>query len=276
VNLSMTTDYAAPDGCPEPYLRRIADAGFTHVHWCQQWNSDFLYDVAEIDAISAWMKEFGLSLTDLHASSGQEKRWTSPREYERMAGVELIKNRIAMARRLGADIIIMHTGGEPEGKAELKRFWEQLLKSLDELESVSREHGVRIAIENAGKAPITERLLGHCPPDYLGLCYDSGHGNIHPEDLDQCEAHKDRLLSIHLHDNDGLKDLHRIPFTGTTDWERVAALIATSAYAKWPNLETTMSNSPIEGEQEFLAEAYRAAERLAGMIETRQRKDGAP
>ena len=34
MDLSMTSDYVPASGCPEPYLRSIAAAGFTHVHWC--------------------------------------------------------------------------------------------------------------------------------------------------------------------------------------------------------------------------------------------------
>ncbi len=86
--LSLTTDYASSKGCPESALRRIAEAGFTHVHWCHQWNTDFLYGHAEIAQIGRWLAEFGLGLLDLHASAGVEKNWVSAREYERLAGVE--------------------------------------------------------------------------------------------------------------------------------------------------------------------------------------------
>jgi sugar phosphate isomerase/epimerase len=270
MNLSMTTDYAISEGCPEPSLRSLAEAGFTHVHWCHQWNTDFLYDAAEIDAVAAWMREFGLGLTDLHGSQGMEKRWTSPREYERLAGVALVKNRMAMARRLGSDVVIMHTGGQPAGDADAKFFWESLLKSLDELQPAACEYGVRLAIENCGHAPVTERLLDAYSPDYLGLCYDSGHGNLHPKDLDQCEAHRDRLISLHLHDNDGTRDHHWIPFTGTVDWERVARLVATSSYSKWPNLEATMKHASPISEADFLAQARSDAGRFAALVRSFQ------
>ena len=47
--LSMTPDYVRSSGDPAPYLRRIADAGFSHVHWCHQWNTDFLYAACEVE-----------------------------------------------------------------------------------------------------------------------------------------------------------------------------------------------------------------------------------
>ena len=101
--LSLTSDYRKGTGNPEPYLRDIAGAGFTHVHWCHQWNTDFLYTPSEIRQIGKWLKQYGLALLDLHGSVGPEKCWFSPLEHERRAGVELVKNRIGMAARLGND-----------------------------------------------------------------------------------------------------------------------------------------------------------------------------
>jgi sugar phosphate isomerase/epimerase len=106
--LSITTDYFNDSGNPAPYLRRIAEAGFSHIHWCHHWRSDFLYSDAEIDQISKWLQEFGLQLNDLHGSEGMEKSWVSAQEYRRLAGVELVKNRIYMAAKLGGDVVIMH------------------------------------------------------------------------------------------------------------------------------------------------------------------------
>ena len=111
--LSITTDYATSIGDPSPYLRRIADAGFTHLHWCHQWNTDFLYSEWEVDQIECWLNDFGLQLLDLHASVGPEKNWYSGKEYERLSGVELVKNRIDMTSRLGGGVIIMHIPKDP-------------------------------------------------------------------------------------------------------------------------------------------------------------------
>src|SRR5437867_2440189 len=108
MSLSITTDFARDTGNPEPYLCEIAEAGFSHIHWCHHWNTDFMYCAAEIDQIGVWLKALHLQLLDIHASDGREKNWTSEREYERLAGVELVRNRIDMASALGADAIVMH------------------------------------------------------------------------------------------------------------------------------------------------------------------------
>jgi sugar phosphate isomerase/epimerase len=263
--LSMTSDYAVSTGCPEPYLRAIAEAGFTHVHWCHHWNTDFMYADCEVEQIARWLAELGLGLTDLHASAGGEKNWGSPRPYERQAGVELIANRIRMAERLAAGVIILHLPAKPKAPGEAQGYWQRVFSSLDDLQPVAARHGVRIAIEN-GNFDEIGKVFARCGAEFVGLCYDSGHGNVAGDGLDRLDAVKDRLISIHLHDNDGKSDQHKLPFTGTTDWDRLAGIIAASAYDKWVSLETTIHKTGIEDEAEFLAQAYRAASRLAEMI----------
>ena len=259
MELSITSDYMKDRGDPSPYLRRIADAGFAHVHWCHQWNTDFLYSHSEIEQIQRWLAEYGLRLLDLHASAGAEKNWASPREYERLAGVELVKNRLEMTARLGGDVIIMHIPDEPG--------CDPLRKSLDELEGYARGLNVRIAIEN-GKFEAIRPVLSERDPGCVGLCYDAGHGNLGGGNgLDHLDALKSRLISVHLHDNDGTKDQHNLPFSGTVDWPRLAGIMAQSAYTKCVSMEVVIANSGIGDETEFLGAAYKAGMRLSRMIE---------
>ena len=271
MDLSVTTDYATSTGNPGPYLRRIADAGFSHIHWCHQWNTDFLYSQWEIGQIDQWLREYGLRLLDLHASVGPEKSWSSTIEYERQSGVELVANRIDMAACLESDVIIMHTPGEPDDPAQRETYLDPLRRSLDELEPIARDRNVRIAIEN-GDFRTLGRLFAAYLPDYLGLCYDCGHGNMIPDGLDRLDAFKDRLISIHLHDNDGEGDQHRLLFTGTVDWPRLASLLAASAYEKCVSMEVVMRNDGIDSEEEFLHRAYHTGAELTGMVKAGARE----
>lgn len=264
--LSVTSDYARDSGCPEPCLRRIAEAAFTHVHWCHQWNTDFIYHDSEINQIRQWFRQYRLTMCDIHASAGVEKRWGSPVQYERLAGVELVKNRIDMAARLDCDVIIMHIDIAPEEPAENEAFWSRMRRSLDALEPHARKNGVRIALEN-GHFGTIQHALDLYDPAFLGLCYDSGHGNLVPDGLDQLESLKHRLISVHLHDNDGRKDWHRLVFSGTIDWPRLVSILAASSYKKCPSMELNMRNCGYEDEQAFLAEAFRLGQQLAQSLE---------
>lgn len=249
----MTTDYFTDRGCSKTYLEKIAEAGFTHVHWCHHWNTDFIYSACEISQVKKWLAEYGLKLLDLHGSVGPEKNWISSREYERLAGVELVKNRIEMVRRLSGNVVIMHAGEV----AELT----PLRKSLDALHLFARQRNIRIALEN-GDFEVIGTILSEYGSDFVGLCYDSGHGNQIPDGLDRLESFKDRLIAVHLHDNDGSSDQHNLPFSGTIDWGRLLEIIAASAYRKHVTLETLMINSGISSEKSFLTRAYAAGKKI--------------
>lgn len=268
--LSMTTDYAnVSTGCPEPYLRRIAEAGFTHIHWCHHWNTDFLYADCEIGQIGRWLKDLGLTLTDLHASAGVEKGWCSAREYERLAGIELVANRIEMAARLGSDAVVLHLPPPPAENADGEAWWARVCRSLDALEPIARRRGVRFALENMPNDNFDplERVFARYAPNFVGLCYDSGHGNLAGNGLDRLERVKGRLLSVHLHDNDGTGDQHRLVGDGTVDWPRLACLLAASPYRKPLSLESNLGSYP-QGTDErvHLRKAFEAGSRLAEMV----------
>jgi sugar phosphate isomerase/epimerase len=260
--LSITTDYVKDTGCPAPFLEKIAAAGFSHVHWCHHWNTDFIYSRHEIKQIKKWLGDFGLKLLDLHASAGVEKNWGSLAEYERLSGVELVLNRLEMSAELGGDAIVMHLPAMEQNS--LHR--EPLYKSLDALLPAARELKVNIAVEN-GSFEALESVFNDYPDPCLGLCYDSGHGNMGAGrglmDLDRL---KSRLMVVHLHDNDGVSDLHRPMFTGTVDWNELAGIIAGSAYDKCPSTEANMRRGPgNETEEAFLSECFQACEKFAGM-----------
>jgi sugar phosphate isomerase/epimerase len=261
--LSITTDYAKDTGDPSPYLKRIADTGFSHVHWCHHWNTDFIYSKYEIEQIKVWLEDYGLKLLDLHGSDGREKGWASSQEYQRLSGVELVKNRIEMTSYLSSDVVIMHVPADPNSTP--------IRKSLDELESFARDHNVRIAMEN-GNFEAIGKLLSEYDPDYVGLCYDSGHGNMIPDGLDQLDRIKDRLISVHLHDNDGTGDQHNPLFSATVDWKKLAGIMANSSYTKCVSMEVTMGRSGIEDEQEFLDVAFKTGTKFTGMIEGEKRR----
>lgn len=273
--LSVTTDYVHDTGCPESYLRDIAEAGFTHVHWCHHWNTDFLYAKSEIDQISEWLATYGLRILDIHASHGREKAWGSSQEYARLAGVELVKNRIAMAERLGSDVIILHlppsSGPEDASAGEVAQqdpWLTQVCRSLDDLAPYAREHGVRIALENMGYDDFVRlrQLFSLYGPDFLGLCYDAGHGNLDGQGLLHLEHLKGRLISVHLHDNDGSGDQHKPVYSGTIEWDRLAQIIAASAYTKCVSMEVSIYSSGFEDEKAFLEHVYETGMKLSANI----------
>jgi len=275
MNLCVNTDFVSGTGDPRPYLEYIARAGFTHVHWCHEWCTDYIYTDRDVQAIASLLKSLGLSLLDLHASAGRNSRWVSSDESCRSAGIALVANRIAMTAGLGSDAIVLHI---PYSDGPDSQAWFDLVcRSLDELEPVCTRAGVRIAIENLLKSeswPQINELIARYSPGFLGLCYDSGHGNYCPGSLDNLEQLKNRLLALHLHDNDGSGDQHKIPFNGSVDWQRLAGIIAVSSYSKCVSMEVSKRCYQDLDELRFLAAAYEAGKKLDAMVAGGRRAAG--
>lgn len=276
MNLALNTDFCSGVGCAEPHLRTMSEVGFTHVHWCHQWCTDFMYVASEMEVIKEWFERYGLTLLDVHGSVGPEKNWFSEVEYIRRAGVELVANRLRMHHFLGGTgTVMMHIpaigSNTPEAnKAAIWRQVDQLRKSLDELSPLIIELGVPIAVENMAydTFQVIEKMLSEYPPEILGLCFDSGHGNIGDcRGLDHLDALKDRLSALHIHDNDGQGDQHQPPFYGTLDWERFAKILAASPYPREISFEVATRCTPYKEDiPEFARDAYERCLKFAKMV----------
>jgi sugar phosphate isomerase/epimerase len=272
--LSIATDYLGSTDDPLPHLRLIAAAGFTHIHWCHQWASSYLYANDEISRIGECLKECGLILLDLHATNGageiKDGWWVDQGTTRYQTGMALLENRIEMTARLGGGVVIVHLPRVQDFPSPQPNFFTRLRQTLDLAISFAQKHRVRLAVENVpvpGFFAQMREILGWYGPDRLGICYDSGHGNIGIEQgLDNLGPMADRLIATHLHDNDGKTDQHCVPFTGTVDWPRLAEIISRANYAPCLNLELRMDRGLYAYEDAFLSIAYKAGLRLTCMV----------
>ena len=279
--LSINTDFKQGTGYPFTYFKNIAEAGFSHVHWCHNWNTYFLYTEMEIAEIRKQLDLHGLQLSDIHASSGVEKCWYSPVEYERIAGVELVKNRIYMSSILGGDAVVLHPFVVYD-KDALPEYRAQGLKSLTEIDSFARSCGVKVSLENlfqkdgsgindTGLENIDtlEYYFKRFSPETIGFCWDTGHSIIlGDESFERCAGFaKERLSAMHINDNKGDLDQHSPPFTWTDRWEWVAGVIASSPYPenKPVLLEVDINNNPADTD-DFLSGTYNAGRKFTDMI----------
>ena len=150
-----------------------------------------------------------------------------------------------------------------------------------------------LSIENMTGKPYathpSEAVYGSTAQDILELaerldtmvCWDFGHANLTGLcQSAELEKLRGRVRCLHIHDNDGATDAHRIPFDcpdstplgGAVDWEdaaeglRLCEFLSTSN--KCINLELKASNLPSDPSARLshAARAVYAAKRLANMI----------
>jgi len=299
----------------EEQLKNIADTGFSHLHWSHDWLGDYIYTNIEMVQIKEMLDRYKFKLKGLHAADGGLKHipengdldfghryknrrdYTSLNEYTRLAGVELIKNRVDLAYMIEAHEIVLHMQLPyvefRENKDFKKRYWEQVLKSLDELETYCKARNVKIAIENLLCTPQQEqmdqfdKLFARYDFDFLGFCFDSGHASLVSLDdhLFFAKRYKKRIIALHLQDNDGIApeliengsavlkhDIHAIPFTGIINWDELAKIIAESPYELPVTLEVTLAGDTYDEEMFNLKDALAKAEKLNKMVKNYRKR----
>lgn len=121
---------------------------------------------------------------------------------------------IRFAYEIGADQVVIHPGfTAPPFSRELAK--KRADESLHTLSDIAKPLGVKLALENVGtkKTMIyTESEFEHLTDDFddhVGLLIDIGHAHITGFDIPRLiDNTKDRLFSVHIHDNKGVFDDH--------------------------------------------------------------------
>jgi sugar phosphate isomerase/epimerase len=148
---------------------------------------------------------------------------------ERVRMVDEIKRAIEIAEIIPFTYLIQHIGVGGEGYDDRKI--EAAFNSLEELSNFARQRGVKILLENIpNELSTAERLVHFLEITHLDLhfVFDTGHANIGAGVEHEFNIMKDRIRSLHVHDNDGKSDSHLFPTVaegGTIDWKRVMELL---------------------------------------------------
>ncbi|QXZ81772.1 sugar phosphate isomerase/epimerase (plasmid) [Rhizobium sp. L51/94] len=270
-------------------LRLIKDAGFTHINWNPDSGSSYVYAPSEIRFITEIVANAGLKTHTIHASNGRNKgtEWSyaaaletrkdiaSAHKWQREAGIDLLINRVDLAAAMNAPNMVLHVdidAFDPSGRGANEEFYGYFFESLDAVRPYCLEKNVAIAVENIFGGGINqfvdffENLFSRYEPDFVGLCYDSGHSRvIDPDGFTLLERFRSRLIATHLHDNRGAKDDHLLPFDGVIDWQKTMSLIADSPYELPLNFETPFDRYSLK-EYPFYEKAMKAAVQLHDMV----------
>lgn len=117
---------------------------------------------------------------------------------------------------------------------------------------------MNIALENLKRPEYLQFVFQKIQSGRLGFCYDSGHENCYSKGTDLLSMYGNKLMALHLHDNDGTGDQHRIPGEGTINWDIVVRKIKKTTYRGAVTLEVTNEFSEMYSDisaQEFLKAA---------------------
>lgn len=271
--LAMTTDFGGNKVPARPQLEKIAQAGFTHDMWCHGWNLSETYSREDMSTIKGMHEQFGLKTVDVHGSIGEKREFLTPDKKLQDQGIALVRNRMKLAAVLGSDTLVMHVPADKGWWIKGDVFWSSLDRALTKIAPDAKSLGVSIAFENLEHKPnnfgTIQEILNRYPASLVGLCYDSGHGNVQGNGLKDLEATKDRLTAVHLHDNAGKTDEHLQIFKGSNNWEETARILAKSSYQKPLSFESTIGNvmGMDHDDKQALTRAYTAGIKLHSMVQ---------
>ena len=134
--------------------------------------------------------------------------------------------------------------------------------------------GVTIALENIRNHSYLSYVFQRVDSPNLGFCYDAGHWNCNEPTVDFIALYGDKLVALHLHDNDGRRDQHLLPFMGNVNWEAQMEKIRATGYQGPITLESGLGGlwkavpEDAPPAEVWLREANAAARRLEAMMLT--------
>ncbi|WP_203363274.1 sugar phosphate isomerase/epimerase [Bacillus sp. REN10] len=162
------------------------------------------------------------------------------------------KKAIEFAGLIRASHVVIHPGFCFSPVFNKQTAQQRATHYINELCQVAKPRNVKLAIENVGyngsslftQEEYTNFL--HDIDETAGFLIDTGHAHLNNWDIPQLiKDTKDRLLALHIHDNDGTGDDHLPIGEGTIKWNTLFAAI--NKYAA--NCELILEyapNTPLE------------------------------
>ncbi len=150
---------------------------------------------------------------------------------------------------LGGSVMVMHTGYLPQFSRGGRRHWlrnwaERMPKIVEHAEKL----GVTLALENTwdDRPEIMLHLADMLPGDNVRFCLDTGHVNAfsHLGISRWWDMMGDRVVAMHLHDNDGISDDHLAPGEGIFDFETLAGKLNCLETMPLLDLEVDLPRAP--------------------------------
>jgi sugar phosphate isomerase/epimerase len=176
------------------------------------------------------------------------------------AALKVAKKEIALANKIGAKRITIHSGHKEMPKREIAvaKNFKVLIKNLKEIVKFGEKYGIKIGLENSFRA----EALCRKPEDLLrilnlvkglGITFDIGHANlINLNPINYFKKVKDFVINVHIHDNDGREDQHNLIGEGNINFNEFLKECKNSNYYGPFILEIFPHESALKGKEIFL------------------------
>ena len=151
-------------------------------------------------------------------------------------------------------MLVAHAGGPVKDGESRDDLIKASVDSLSELCTFCGRLGLPVAVENTlptaprigDTVPELVRLVECLDGGHVGYCLDTSHANLSGDVTGAVSLVADRLLTLHVSDNDGRTDQHALPFEGTIDWSGFMAALGQAQYSGVFMMEVRGGPSPEE------------------------------
>ena len=236
----------------------IRAAGFTSVMlW---WGGEFDAVPGEYLTHPALAHTYGLTVENAHLPYFTVNELWTGGSYE-----GLLLDGIRSCAAYGVPVLVAHVSEGENPPEPTQCGIDTLLRAADLCERLN----VRLALENVRQSRHLDYALSHIDSKQVGFCYDIGHARVvYKREHTLLKRYADRLMALHLHDNDGSGDQHRLPFDGDVDWKSFSRILPQTAYRGALTLEAEQQdwqNPDRITAAAYLDEAYERACRLEAL-----------
>lgn len=223
----------------------LADAGYDFFDFSfhEQFESYCDEKVEFFKELRKKVEAKGMKFNQAHAPFGSS--FADEEKTEKRFG-EIVRS-MERAAVLGAENIIVHPCQhltyEDDGVPE--KLFEINMEFYNRLKPYCEEYGIHVAIENMWQNKGAKIIHSTCsrPDEFIKYvdsmdsewfvaCLDIGHAMLVCEDPANFvrALGKDRLHALHVHDVDGIRDLHTLPYFGICNWEKIMKALAEIGY----------------------------------------------
>src|SRR5258705_6241087 len=214
------------------HLTQIASYGFEAVEvFATRTHFDY-HEPEAIAQLGEWLKETGLALHGVHAPITNRllpgDQWGDvisnavSDNAKRQAAVREADAALNIARRIPAAVFVVHLGTPSAKGGENNRT--AAFRSVEEICRLAEPVGIRVALEVmpnpiSDAASLVDMLEKDLDAPRTGICLDFGHAFLMGDVADTIETVAEHLITTHVHDNNGKKDDHLVPFEGRINWD---------------------------------------------------------
>lgn len=200
------------------------------------------------ESIGLQLAQGGLPVRQTHAPFHFED-YSNQAEFESFIYPTIVRS-IELSAAMGAKVAVVHPLHHMLYEGHEEEIFELNMKFYKSLIPVCQNWGIKVGVENMLQrdrrrarpshdtcSRIEEfcRYIDTLNSEYMVACLDVGHVGLAPHrdeawDFIRILGHE-RLLALHIHDNDYRTDKHSVPFNGLIDWHKVTKALGEINYS---------------------------------------------